>query len=90
MSSLTTLRYDLVAGTNMVDYVEQLHAESGAEALDFQKLRDEATSRYTHLQSLAQPVIKVIEDPEAVAKLRSGGDREKNLELLRTEYSVSS
>jgi translation initiation factor 3 subunit E len=38
---------------------------------------------------MAQPVMKVIEDPEAVAKLRSGGDREKNLDLLRTEYNVS-
>lgn len=32
--------------------------------------------------------MKVIEDPEAVAKLRSGGDREKNLELLQSEYQV--
>lgn len=33
--------------------------------------------------------MKVIEDPEAVAKLRSGGDREKNLEILQSEYQVS-
>lgn len=33
-------------------------------------------------------MMKVIEDPEAVAKLRSGGDREKNLELLQSEYQV--
>lgn len=56
---------------------------------DFGKLREEATSRYQQLQEKAQPVMKVIDDPEAVAKLRSGGDREKNLDLLRTEYNVS-
>ena len=33
--------------------------------------------------------MKVIEDPEAVAKLRSGVDREKNLDLLRSDYGVS-
>lgn len=32
--------------------------------------------------------MKVIEDPEAVAKLRSGIDKEKNLDLLRSEYNV--
>ena len=32
--------------------------------------------------------MKVIEDPEAVAKLRSGVDREKNLDLLSSDYSV--
>ena len=31
----------------------------------------------------------VIADPEAVAKLRSGVDREKNLEMLGSEYNVS-
>ena len=34
-------------------------------------------------------MMKVIEDPEAVAKLRSGVDREKNLDLLRSDYGVS-
>lgn len=56
---------------------------------DFGRLREEATSKYKDLQERAQPVMKVIEDPEAVAKLRSGVDREKNLDLLRSDYSVS-
>jgi len=83
-------QYDLVKGTNMVDYVEQLHEQSGeAESRDFAKLRADATTRYQQLQEMAQPVMKVIEDPEAVTKLRSGGDREKNLDMLKSEYNIS-
>ena len=33
-------------------------------------------------------MMKVIEDPEAVEKLKSSGDKEKNLEILRSEYNV--
>lgn len=87
-------RYDLVKGTNMVDYVEQLYEQAKAEGVaveqtDFQKLRDEATTRYKSLQDAAQPIMKVIEDPEAVAKLKGGMDKEKNVELLRTDYNIS-
>ena len=57
--------------------------------VDFGLLREDATTKYKSLQEQAQPVMKVIEDPEAVAKLRSGVDREKNLDLLRTDYNVS-
>jgi len=32
--------------------------------------------------------MKVIEDPEAVEKLKSSGDKVKNLEILRSEYNV--
>jgi translation initiation factor 3 subunit E len=74
----------------MVDYVQQLADEIGASGADFQKMRDEATSKYQELQEKAKPILKVMEDPEAVTKLRSGGDREKNLEVLKTEYNVSS
>jgi hypothetical protein len=59
-----------------------------ADVLDFQQLRDQATAQYQSLQEKAQPVILVIQDPEAVAKLKSGADKEKNLELLRSEYQV--
>ena len=84
-------RYDLVAGTNMVDYVEQLHEQAqGASKPNFAQLREEATAKFKTLQERAQPVMKVIEDPEAVAKLRSGSDRDKNLDMLRTEYNVGS
>ena len=78
----------------MVDYVEQLYEQAKAEGVaveqtDFQKLRDEATARYKSLQDAAQPIMKVIEDPEAVAKLKGGMDKEKNVELLRTDYNIS-
>ena len=56
--------------------------------VDFARLREDATVKYKDLQEKAQPVMKVIEDPEAVAKLRSGVDREKNLDLLRSDYNV--
>jgi hypothetical protein len=73
----------------MVDYVEQLSEQLGeTDNVDFPQLRHEATARYQQLQEMAQPVMKVIEDPEAVTKLRSGGDREKNLEMLKSEYNV--
>lgn len=52
-------------------------------------MRDEATGKYKDLQEKAQPVMKVMEDPAAVEKLRSGVDREKNLDVLRSEYDVS-
>ena len=60
-----------------------------ADMEDFSRLREDATVKYKDLQEKAQPVMKVIEDPEAVAKLRSGVDREKNLDLLRSDYNVS-
>lgn len=53
-------------------------------------MRADATKQYQELSEKAQGIIKVIEDPEAVAKLRSGVDREKNLELLNSEYKVSA
>ncbi|KAK8850631.1 eukaryotic translation initiation factor 3 subunit E [Kwoniella newhampshirensis] len=75
----------------MVDYIEGLHEQTkGEESKDFAKLRADATARYQELQEKAQPVMKVIEDPDAVAKLRSGGDKEKNLELLRSEYQIDT
>ncbi|ORY31299.1 eIF3 subunit 6 N terminal domain-domain-containing protein [Naematelia encephala] len=86
---LAKAQYDLVKGTNMVDYVEQLYSQlPNAEPKDFSSLREAATSKYQTLQEAAQPVMKVIEDPDAVAKLRSNVDREKNLEILRTEYNI--
>jgi len=60
------------------------------EVVDFGKLREDATTKYKDLQEKAHPVMKVIENPDAVAKLRSGVDREKNLDLLRSDYSVSA
>ncbi|WWC65295.1 eukaryotic translation initiation factor 3 subunit E [Kwoniella dejecticola CBS 10117] len=87
---LAKAQYDLVKGTNMVDYVESLHEQAGAgESRDFAKLREEATARYQELQEKAQPVMKVIEDPDAVAKLRSGVDKDKNLDLLKSEYNIN-
>jgi translation initiation factor 3 subunit E len=87
-------RYDLVKGTNMVDYVEQLYEQAKSEGVDvqpedFHKLREEATARYKTLQEAAQPIMKVIEDPEAVAKLKGNSDKEKNFDLLRSEYNIS-
>lgn len=64
-------------------------ANPTSDDADFQKLRDEATERYKELQEKAQPVMKVMEDPEAINKLRSGVDREKNMDMLRSEYGVS-
>jgi translation initiation factor 3 subunit E len=90
---LTLRRYDLVKGTNMVDYVKQLFDQAKSEGVEvesenFDKLRETATTKYTALQTAAQPIMRVIEDPEAVAKLKGGVDKEKNLDLLRSEYNV--
>lgn len=84
-------QYDLVAGTNMVDYVEQFHEQAHIDTKpDFAQLRQDAISKFQKLQEQAQPVMKVIEDPEAVAKLRTGSDRDKNLEMLKADYNVSA
>lgn len=77
----------------MVDYVKQLFDQAKSEGVsvegqDFDKLRETATTKYNELQAAAQPIMKVIEDPEAVAKLKGGVDKEKNLDLLRSEYNV--
>ncbi|WVF67736.1 eukaryotic translation initiation factor 3 subunit E [Kwoniella sp. CBS 6097] len=86
---LAKAQYDLVKGTNMHGYAEELHEQVKiAEPRDFEKLRAEATARYQELQEKAQPVMKVIEDPDAVAKLRSGVDKDKNLDLLKSEYQI--
>lgn len=78
----------------MVDYIEGLYEQAKSEGvsvepMNFQKLRDDATTKYKELQEAAQPIMKVIEDPEAVAKLKGGVDKEKNLDLLRSEYNIS-
>jgi translation initiation factor 3 subunit E len=89
-------QYDLAKGTNMVDYVKSLHEQVGSgasgsasEPRDFERLKNEATSRYAELQEKAGPVMQVIEDPEAVAKFKSGLDRERIVQLLEKEYNVS-
>ncbi|WWC98263.1 eukaryotic translation initiation factor 3 subunit E [Kwoniella sp. B9012] len=57
---LAKAQYDLVKGTNMVDYVEQLHEQAKTgESRDFAKLREEATAKYQELQEKAQPVMKI-------------------------------
>lgn len=77
----------MVKGTNMVDYIEQLHDQlQNAAEVDFAKLRTEATSRYTTLKTHAEPVMRVIEDPEAVEKLRNAKDKDLT---LQSEYNVS-
>jgi translation initiation factor 3 subunit E len=74
----------------MVDYVEQLHEQAQVDSNpNFAQLREEATVKFESLRERAQAVISVIENPEAVAKLRSGSDRDKNLEMLKSEYNVS-
>ena len=62
---------------------------AGELIADFATLKNKATEQYKTLQEKAQPVMKVIEDPTAVEKLKSSGDKEKNLEILRSEYDVS-
>jgi translation initiation factor 3 subunit E len=93
-AQVTKAQYDLVKGTNMVDYVKQLFDQAKSEGVEvesenFDKLRETATTKYTALQTAAQPIMRVIEDPEAVAKLKGGVDKEKNLDLLRSEYNIS-
>ncbi|KAK6906317.1 eukaryotic translation initiation factor 3 subunit E [Kwoniella mangroviensis CBS 8507] len=84
---LAKAQYDLVKGTNMVDYVEQLHEQAKTgESRDFAKLREEATAKYQELQEKAQPVMKVIEDPDAVAKLRSVADRQIDIDQINALY----
>jgi translation initiation factor 3 subunit E len=51
-------------------------------------MKEKATAQYQTLQEKAEPVMKVIGDPEAIEKLKSSGDKDKNLEILRTEYNV--
>ena len=90
MSSSCTSRFHKREAVSRAEVSEPLTFLVELTSIDFGKLRDDATNRYKTLQEQAQPVMKVIEDPEAVAKLRSGLDREKNLDLLRSEYNVCS
>jgi hypothetical protein len=64
------------------------HLQSANLNLDFEKMRADATEKYRSLQEQAQPVLDVISDPEAVAKLKGNNDKEKNLDWLRSEHNV--
>ena len=41
------------------------------------------------LQELAQPVLKVIQEPDVVARLKGTAEKDKNVDWLKNEYSVS-
>jgi translation initiation factor 3 subunit E len=78
------------AGASVESIGKSLLRQSVGAALmvDFSSLKNKATEQYETLQEKARPVMKVIDDPEAVEKLKSSGDKEKNLEILRSEYNV--
>lgn len=40
------------------------------------------------LQELAQPVLKVIQEPDVVARLKGTAEKDKNVDWLKNEYSV--
>lgn len=54
----------------------------------FSELRSAAVAKTAQLEEAAGPVLKVIEDPELVDRLRGAVDRERNMELLEKEYGV--
>ena len=57
--------------------------------LDFAALRAETMQKNEQLQKSAEPVLKVIENPEVVDRLKGAVDKQRNMELLQKEYNVS-
>ncbi len=56
--------------------------------IDFESLRAAAIKKNQSLSQAAEPVLKVIEDPAVVDRLKGAIDKERNMELLEKEYSV--
>lgn len=57
---------------------------------DFARLREEALQKTEALQKSAEPVLKVIENPEVADRLKGAVDKQRNMELLQKEYNVRS
>jgi hypothetical protein len=57
---------------------------------DFAALREETMQKNEQLQKSAEPVLKVIENPEVVDRLKGAVDKQRNMELLQKEYNVCS
>jgi hypothetical protein len=56
--------------------------------IDFARLREEALQKTEALQKSAEPVLKVIENPEVADRLKGAVDKQRNMELLQKEYNV--
>lgn len=56
--------------------------------VDFAALREETMQKNEQLQKSAAPVLKVIENPEVVDRLKGAVDKQRNMELLQKEYNV--
>ena len=74
--------------------VSPLHTSSSTlvadRSADFAALRAETMQKNEQLQKSAEPVLKVIENPEVVDRLKGAVDKQRNMELLQKEYNVRS
>lgn len=95
IEQLQKAQYELVKGTNMIDYAKQLAEQvKGMEGVDdtmpdFARLREEALQKTEALQKSAEPVLKVIENPEVADRLKGAVDKQRNMELLQKEYNLT-
>jgi translation initiation factor 3 subunit E len=58
-------------------------------ATDFENLRKLAIQKTASLQESAAPVLRVIEDPAVVDRLKGAVDKLRNMELLEREYGLT-
>lgn len=89
-------QYQLAKGTNLIDYAEQLASQvkhlpdvSEADFPNFDQLRQSAIEKTEALQQSAAPVLRVIEDPAVVDRLKGAVDKLRNMDLLEKEYGLT-
>lgn len=94
LNQVQKAQYDLAKGTNMIDYAEQLGQQVKAaggqvDDIDFESLRKQAMEKTSSLQASVAPVLRVIEDPAVVDRLKGAVDKLRNMDLLEKEYGLT-
>ncbi|CAG8576297.1 6837_t:CDS:2 [Paraglomus brasilianum] len=83
-------KYDLLAKTNMVDFIADLHKginETEETPEEFTRKREEVLQTLQEFQSEAQKVLDIIENPEVLANLRQ--DKLQNLHYLEKNFGLT-
>ncbi|CAB4486386.1 eukaryotic translation initiation factor 3, subunit 6 [Rhizophagus irregularis] len=87
---LLKAKYELLAKTNMVDFISMLYKtihDTEEVPNEFSTKRDEVLQTLENLQSEAQKVLDIIENPEVISALRQ--DKLQNLNFLKEKYGLT-
>ncbi|CAG8613299.1 eIF3 subunit 6 N terminal domain-containing protein [Gigaspora rosea] len=87
---LLKAKYELLAKTNMVDFISELYKQihdTDEVPSEFASKRQEVLQTLENLQTEAQKVLDIIENPEVIAALRQ--DKLQNLHFLKEKYGLT-